>query len=147
MPSSTQQKILPYSSNDLFDIVLDIKKYPEFIPWCSASRIISKNNKRITADLLITYKLYNETFRSFVDYNKKDKIILVHYTEGPLKSLNTNWKFTELKDNRTLLNFDINFEFKFSPLQLLARNFYKIIEEKMMKAFENRAKEILKNKG
>ena len=61
-----------------------------------------------------------------------------------MKSLHTNWTFTEMSKNKTLVNFDIDFEFKFSPLQLIVKKFYKIIEEKMMEAFENRANEILK---
>ena len=144
MPTSNQKKILHYNSLDLFNIVLDIEKYPDFIPWCTGARIIENKNKKIIADLSITYKLFNESFRSFVHYDNKNKTILINYTEGPLKSLHTNWTFTEISKNKTLVNFDIDFEFKFSPLQLIVKKFYKIIEEKMMEAFENRANEILK---
>ena len=146
MPKSNQKKILHFNSLDLFHIVLDIEKYPDFIPWCSGARIIENKNKKIIADLSITYKLFNESFRSFVEYNKKNKTILINYTEGPLKSLHTYWSFTEIDQNKTLVNFNIDFEFKFSPLQLIVRKFYKIIEEKMMEAFENRAIDILKKK-
>ena len=97
MAPSKQKKILLYNSLDLYKIVLDIEKYPEFIPWCEASRIIENKNNIIIADLLIRYKYFNEKFRSFVKYNKNDLKISVEYTEGPLKTLFTNWKFISFK--------------------------------------------------
>ena len=144
MAPSKQKKILLYNSLDLYKIVLDIEKYPEFIPWCEASRIIENKNNIIIADLLIRYKHFNEKFRSFVKYNKNDLKISVEYTEGPLKTLFTNWKFNEINKKKTLVEFEIDFEFKFNPLQLLINNFYKVVENKMIQAFEKRAYDILK---
>tara|TARA_Y100000590_G_C15343396_1_gene872324 strand:+ start:267 stop:701 length:435 start_codon:yes stop_codon:yes gene_type:complete len=144
MAPSKQKKILLYNSLDLYKIVLDIEKYPEFIPWCEASRIIENKNNIIIADLLIRYKYFNEKFRSFVKYNKNDLKISVEYTEGPLKTLFTNWKFNEINKKKTLVEFEIDFEFKFNPLQLLINNFYKVVENKMIQAFEKRANDILK---
>jgi len=144
MAPSKQKKILLYNSLDLYKIVLDIEKYPEFIPWCEASRIIENKNNIIIADLLIRYKYFNEKFRSFVKYNKNDLKISVEYTEGPLKTLFTNWKFNEINKKKTLVEFEIDFEFKFNPLQLLINNFYKVVENKMIQAFEKRAYDILK---
>ena len=144
MAPAKQKKILLYNSLDLYKIVLDIEKYPEFIPWCEASRIIENKNNIIIADLLIRYKYFNEKFRSFVKYNKNDLKISVEYTEGPLKTLFTNWKFNEINKKKTLVEFEIDFEFKFNPLQLLINNFYKVVENKMIQAFEKRANDILK---
>tara|TARA_Y100000590_G_scaffold464379_2_gene633674 strand:+ start:351 stop:797 length:447 start_codon:yes stop_codon:yes gene_type:complete len=146
VPYSEQKRILPYKSNDLFNIVLDIEKYPEFLPWCTASRIIQDQNNQIIADLKIRYKLFNESFRSFVDYNNNSKFISVKYSEGPLKSLITDWNFEEIKENETLLKFYLNFEFKFNPFQKLIENFYNHLENKMINAFEKRAFILLNNK-
>ena len=66
MPKSRQRKIINYNANDLFNIVLDIESYPEFIPWCSNAEIISKKKNNLVADLIIRYKYFNETFRSYV---------------------------------------------------------------------------------
>ena len=68
MPSSKQEKILPYQAKDLFNIVIDIEKYPEFIPWCSASRIVSHENNQIIADLMIKYKYF---YRYFIVHNSR----------------------------------------------------------------------------
>ncbi len=143
MPTSSQKKTLNYKARDLFNIVLDIESYPNFLPWCSASRIIKKNDKLIIADLMIRYKFFNETFRSYVDYNIIDHIISVNYTEGPLKTLYTNWEFDKIADKKTLVNFELNIEFKFTPLDYLLSGLYYSIENKMINAFEKRASDIL----
>ena len=143
MLNSEQKKIINYNADQLFDIVLDIEKYPEFIPWCSASRIISNKNNLIIADLAIRYKFFNEKFRSYVIFNRNNLDISIEYTEGPLKSLFTYWEFKKIEDKKTLLKFSLNFEFKLSPLQKIAENFYNILEKKMIISFEDRAKNIL----
>ena len=145
MPSSYKEKILPYNSLDLFKIVIDIEKYPEFIPWCSASRIIQNNNDLIIADLVIRYRNFGDTFRSFVNYDKKNLIIEVKYSEGPLENLNTLWKFDTINRNKTLLKFQIDFEFKFMPFTKIIESFYVNLEDKMILAFEERANNILNN--
>ena len=76
--------------------------------------------------------------------SKNDLKISVEYTEGPLKTLFTNWKFNEINKKKTLVEFEIDFQFKFNPLQLLINNFYKVVENKMIQAFEKRAYDILK---
>ena len=143
MPKSHQKKILNYNADDLFDIVIDIENYSDFIPWCSNSKIISKDNNAIVADLMISYKLFNETFRSFVYFDKKKLAISINYTEGPLKSLNTSWYFRKIKKNKTEINFNIDIKFKFWAFNKLLRNFFKTIENKMVDAFEMRAYELL----
>jgi len=143
MPTSSQKRTLNYNVNDLFNIVLDIESYPNFLPWCSASRIIEKSDKLIIADLMIRYKFFNETFRSYVDFNVVDYIISVKYTEGPLKTLYTKWQFDKINNKKTLIKFDLNIKFKFSPFDYLLKGFYNSIEDKMINAFEKRASNIL----
>jgi len=143
MPKSHQKKNLPYNAVDLFDIVIDIEKYSDFIPWCSKSKIISKKRNKIIADLVISYKFINETFRSYVDYDKKKLSIYINYTEGPLKSLITSWKFNKITNKKTEVIFDIEIKFKFWVFNNLLKKFFSQIEKKMINAFEKRAKEIL----
>ena len=143
MPKSHQKKNLPYNAVDLFDIVIDIEKYSDFIPWCSKSKIISKKRNKIIADLDISYKFINETFRSYVDYDKKKLSIYINYTEGPLKSLITSWKFNKITNKKTEVIFDIEIKFKFWVFNNLLKKFFSQIEKKMINAFEKRAKEIL----
>ncbi|PPR41592.1 MAG: Ribosome association toxin RatA [Alphaproteobacteria bacterium MarineAlpha5_Bin12] len=143
MPKSHQKKNLAYNAVDLFDIVIDIEKYSDFIPWCSKSKIISKKRNKIIADLVISYKFINETFRSYVDYDKKKLSIYINYTEGPLKSLITSWKFNKITNKKTEVIFDIEIKFKFWVFNNLLKKFFSQIEKKMINAFEKRAKEIL----
>ena len=143
MPKSHQKKNLPYNAVNLFDIVIDIEKYSDFIPWCSKSKIISKKRNKIIADLVISYKFINETFRSYVDYDKKKLSIYINYTEGPLKSLITSWKFNKITNKKTEVIFDIEIKFKFWVFNNLLKKFFSQIEKKMINAFEKRAKEIL----
>ena len=144
MPKSLQKKKLPYNSLDLFNIVIDIEKYPEFIPWCSASRIISTKDNLIIADLMISYKNFNESFRSYVNYDLNKRSIVVEYKDGPLKNLFNSWRFAEINKYETILIFEIEFELKFNLFQNVILKFYKMIENKMIDAFESRAKKILK---
>jgi len=143
MPKSHQKKILTYNAVDLFNIVIDIEKYADFIPWCSKSMIISKKRNKIVADLVISYKFINETFRSYVDYDKKKLSIYINYTEGPLKSLITSWKFNKINNKKTEIIFDIEIKFKFWVFNNLLKKFFSKIEKTMINAFEKRAKEIL----
>ena len=144
MKSSKQEVIINHPASKLYEIVLDIEKYPEFIPWCTASRIIEKSENKITADLMIRYKSYNEKFRSFVYYNKNELNIEVQYTEGAIKNLTTNWKFKYLNEHKSLLIFNLDFKLKIYPLQKIIEAFYKTIENKMIFAFEERAEFLLK---
>ena len=144
MPGSSQQKILNYNAKDLYKLVLDIEKYPDFLPWCMDSRIIRDNKSKIIADLVIQYKYFNGTFRSFVNYNNKDLTISIKYTEGALKTLYTNWAFIKLKKYLTLIKFDVELRFKFIPFNKLLDRFYESIEDKIIINFEKRAAKILK---
>ena len=96
MKSSKQEVLINHSAKKLYDIVLDIEKYPEFIPWCSTVKIRSKDYDNIIADLLVKYKFFQKTFTSNVKFNSNKLIIDVNYIEGPLKNLQTHWKFEKI---------------------------------------------------
>ncbi len=144
MKSSSKEIIIEHSASNLYNIVLDIEKYPEFIPWCKEIIIISKSKNRILADMLVSYKIFlPQTFRSDVTFNAKKLFIITNYIKGPLKNLNTKWSFIQLEKKITKVKFEINFEFERTIHQKLAEIFFNLIEEKMIKSFKKRAEDIL----
>ena len=144
MKSSIREEVINHNAKELFDIVLDIESYPYFIPWCSAMKVHSKNEKEIYADMIVWYKYFMpQKFGSHVVYNKKTLNIKTTYIEGPLKDLKTNWVFKSLKKNQTLISFNVEFEFKRFFHQKIAEAFFPLIENKMIESFKERADEIL----
>ena len=128
-------------------MVLDIEKYPEFVPWCLNSKIHSKSDIgdkiEITADLTIGKSFFNETYKSFVIYDKSLDSIHVTNMEGPLKRLENKWFFKKL-DNNSEIDFHIDFELKNKILNLLMIKSFNIGLKKIADAFEKRAMELFK---
>ena len=144
MKSSNREEIVEHNAHELFDIVLDIESYPYFIPWCSAMKVHSKKENEIFADMIVWYKYFMpQKFGSHIEFDKKKLNIKTTYIEGPLKDLKTNWLFKSLKKNRTLISFDVEFQFKRFLHQKIAETFYPLIENKMIESFKERADEIL----
>ena len=144
MKSSSREEVIDHNAKELFNIVLDIESYPYFIPWCSAMKVHSKNEKEMFADMVVWYKYFMpQKFGSHVIYDKKKLNIKTIYIEGPLKDLKTNWLFKSLKKNQTLIKFTVEFEFKRFFHQKIAEAFFPLIENKMIESFKVRADEIL----
>ena len=143
MKISKQEVIINHSAKSLYDIVLDIEKYPEFIPWCSAVRIRSKTKKNIIGDLLINYKYFKKTFTSDVRFDSNNLIINVIYIKGPLKDLQNQWKFERIQDKKTKVYFTIKFEFNNLVYQKISEFFFDLIKNRMIYSFKKRADEIL----
>ena len=144
MKTSEKQIIVNHSAKDLYNIVLDIEKYPEFIPWCNQIIIKTKSNNKILADMVVSYKpFFPQVFTSHVVYNSKELSINTKYIEGPLKNLNTNWIFKKLNNKKTKISFKLEFEFSNFVHQRLAEFFYNWIENKMINSFIERANKIL----
>ena len=129
-------------------MVLDIEKYPEFVPWCLNSKINSKNDKgdkiEIIAELTIGKSFFNETYKSFVIYEKSSDSIHVTNMEGPLKHLENKW-FFEQKGNNSEVDFHVDFELKNKILNLLMVKSFDIGLKKIADAFEKRAIDLFKN--
>jgi len=142
MPSASIKKLISCSKDNLIKMVLDIEKYPEFVPWCLDGKIHSTNDKgniiEITADLTIGKSFFNETYKSFVTYNKTLDLILVTNIDGPLKHLENKWLFKQVGKNSEI-DFHINFELKNKILNLLMIKFFDIGLKKIANAFQNRA--------
>ena len=144
MKESNKSIEFNYNAKELFDIVLDIEKYPDYIPWCKKINILKKNKNSIKANMIVNYKLLpTQQFISIVSYDVKNLLIKTQYIEGPLKNLDTIWKFVKIEKNKTIVNFNIKFEFKNFFHQKISELFYSLVENKMMESFEKRAKKIL----
>ena len=142
MPSASIKKEIPCSKENLIKMVLDIEKYPEFVPWCLGSKIHSKNDKgekvEIVADLTIGKSFFNETFKSFVIYDKSSNSIHVTNMEGPLKHLENKWFFKKKGENSEA-EFHVDFELKNKILNVLMIKFFDLGLKKIADAFEKRA--------
>ena len=148
MPSASIRKRIPCSKNNLIKMVLDIEKYPEFVPWCLNGKIHSKNDKgdkiEIKADLTIGKSFFNETYKSFVIYYKFSDSISVTNIDGPLKHLKNKWIFKQT-GNDSEVDFHVDFELKNKILNLLMIKSFDIGLKKIANAFEKRAKELFKS--
>ena len=147
MPSASIKKEIPCSKEDLIKMVLDIEKYPEFVPWCINGKIHSKKDKgnriEITADLTIGKSFFNETYKSFVIYEKSLNSIYVTNINGPLKYLENKWYFKDKGENSEV-DFHVNFELKNKILNILMIKSFDIGLKKIANAFEKRAVDLFK---
>ena len=147
MSSASIKKIIPCSKKDLIDMVLDIEKYSEFVPWCIEGKINkkkeSKNFIEIEADLRVGKKFLNEVYSSLVLYSKKNDTITVTNIEGPLKYLKNEWKFKKI-NNTTMLEFSIDFEIKNNLLNAIMKRSFNFGLNKIADAFEVRANKLFK---
>ena len=148
MSSASIIKDIPCSKENLIKMVLDIEKYPEFVPWCLNSKIHSRNEKgdkiEITADLTIGKSFFNETYKSYVIYEKSSDLIRVANMDGPLKYLENKWLFKQ-KGKNSEVNFQVDFELKNKILNTLMIKSFDIGLKKIADAFEKRAIELFKS--
>lgn len=132
---------LPYTPKQLYDLVADIEKYPEFLPWCAAVRILSKSETDILADLSVGYKFFRETFRSRVHLTPHTRID-VEYISGPFHYLNNHWVFKEGVNGGTDIDFFIDFEFQNRLFQSATQMVFEGAFNQMLSSFEKRAHEL-----
>ena len=144
MTKHFEKRKVPYSSLKMFDLVSDIEKYPDFLPWCLASRVISNDKNIVIADLMIGFQVFKEKFRSKVKLDRKNMIISVTYEDGPFKFLTNKWDFKENK-NHCEINFYLDFEFKNIFFQSLMERLFSDAVKRMVAAFEKRAAYLYNN--
>jgi len=147
MSSATIKKIIPCKKEQLIEMVLDIEKYPEFVPWCIEGKVYDKieNNDLVTfnGDLKVGKSILNETFSSHVSYYKeKDKIIVTNL-DGPLKYLKNEWNFKEINTS-TQLEFFVDFELKNPILNGIMKKSFELGLNRIAKSFEERATKLFK---
>ena len=145
MPKASVTRHIARDKQTLIDFVLDIEKYPEFIPFCIDSKVYEANDNeneiKIIADLTIGKRPFIDTYKSDVRYDKKNDSIHVTNIDGPLKHLENNWKFIE-KEKITEVQFDVDFEIKNKFLNLIMEKSFQFGLNKIADAFQKRAEEI-----
>ena len=140
MPTHAEKKFLPYTPAELFDLVADIERYPEFLPWCVGTRIRSRDGDVVVADMIIGYKAFRERFTSRVTLTRPTRID-VAYSEGPFKYLTNHWIFVP-EAAGTTIDFFVDFEFRSRILQALIGVVFGEAVRIMVNAFERRAQAI-----
>ena len=147
MSSTSIKKIIHCKKDQLIKMVLDIEKYPEFVPWCIEGKIFDKNESpdliTFNGDLKVGKSILNETFSRHVSYHKKTDKIIVTNLDGPLKYLKNEWHFKKINNN-TQLEFFIDFELKNSFLNGIMKKSFDLGLNKIAKAFEKRAIKLYK---
>lgn len=137
MPTHAERRFLPYTDEQLFALVADVERYPEFLPWCIAARVRSREENVLVADLVIGFKMIREKFTSRVTLSPPHRID-VAYTHGPLHYLNNHWVFEPAPDG-CVIDFFVDFEFRSALLQKVMGALFNEAVRRMVGAFETRA--------
>ena len=132
---------VPYSAQQMYDLVAGVEHYPEFLPWCIGARILKRDGNTLHADLIIGWKVLRERFSSRVVLNPTNSVQF-DYTNGPLKYLHGVWRFTPTDDGRTLVEFLVDFEFKSRALSLVRGGVFSELVHRMVGAYEARANQL-----
>lgn len=140
VPRHRETRFLPYSSEQMFDLVADVGRYEEFLPWVVATRVKSRTATELVADMIVGFRMMRETFTSRVELDRPYQIG-VDYLDGPLKYLHNDWRF-EPASGGTQVHFCVDFEFKQKLFERLAGAFFHEAFRRMVAAFEKRAAEI-----
>jgi coenzyme Q-binding protein COQ10 len=140
MPNHSETRHLPYSPEQMFDLVADVKRYPEFLPWVSAMRVRADSPTETLADMIVGFKGLRETFTSRV---RKDRpgTITVEYIDGPLKFLRNDWTF-RAEPSGCAVEFRVDFAFKNRVFEMLAGQVFQAALRRMIGAFETRAAQL-----
>tara|TARA_R110000787_G_scaffold25757_6_gene72342 strand:+ start:80144 stop:80605 length:462 start_codon:yes stop_codon:yes gene_type:complete len=138
MPSHAEKRILHHKPEQLFDLVADVGRYPEFLPWCIAARRKSQSGNVHLWDLIIGFKMIRERFTSKVTLTPDDMRIDVTYLDGPFRYLNNHWIFLEHEDG-CMIDFYVDFEFRSKMLSKIMGMVFSEAVQMMVRAFEKRA--------
>lgn len=143
MPRHSETRHLPFSAEQMFDLVADVESYPKFLPWTAAARVRSETEREdgareMEADLVISFKVFRERFGSRVVLWDEDRRIETEYIDGPFKYMRSNWKFAPA-DGGCTVEFDVDFAFRNKLLQTAAEVFFYEAMRRIVRAFEERA--------
>ena len=148
MPKASVKRLIECNKNQLIDLVLDIEKYPEFVPFCLDAHVYEKNTEGdlilIIADLTIGKGPFKDTYKSDVKFNKKDSLIKVTNIGGPLNHLENKWYFNN-HENGTEISFDIDFEIENKFLNIVMTKSFQFGLDKIADAFQKRAETLFKH--
>ncbi len=139
LPTHHEQRVLAYEAAMLFDLVADVEKYPEFLPWCTGCRIIERLPDGLVAETSIGFKGISEKFTSQVKLDREALEIHVGYRNGPFRHLSNHWYFASRGAEQTEVDFGIDFEFRSHILERLIGHLFDQAMQRIVTAFENRA--------
>lgn len=138
MPGIRDLKQMPYSAEQMFDLVADVARYGEFLPWVVATRVRSNSETEMIADMLVGFNALREKFTSRVEKERPGRI-KVHYLDGPMRDLDNHWSFRPLDDGGCEVDFHVEFTFRNAVFERLAGQYFDRAFRKMVAAFESRA--------
>ncbi|MGF1640534.1 MAG: type II toxin-antitoxin system RatA family toxin [Rhodospirillales bacterium] len=140
MPTHAEKRTVPYTPEQMFDLVADVEQYPSFLPWCVACRIRRREGPdSFIADLVIGFKVFRERFTSRVGLDRPRRVDVI-YHEGPFRHLTNHWTFTADERGHCVIDFYIDFEFRSRTLQKLIGKLFNEAVQRMVNAFERRAR-------
>lgn len=138
MPRHSETRLLPWSPEQMFDLVADVQHYPQFLPWVTATRIRSREPELMVADMAVGFRAFRETFTSRVTLDRP-RLVHVDYISGPLEMLINDWHFLPADNGHTELLFEVDFKFRSKVLEKMAGSFFREAFLKMVNSFEQRA--------
>ena len=141
MPSFKTMRRVRHSAVEMFDLVADVERYPEFLPWCVGARVRERTPGLVVADLLIGYRMVRERFTSRVILDRPGRID-VSYSDGPFRYLNNHWLFEPQPDGGCIIDFYVDFEFRSRMLQRIIELLFNEAVRRMVGAFEARARDL-----
>ncbi|MFA7586948.1 MAG: type II toxin-antitoxin system RatA family toxin [Novosphingobium sp.] len=144
MPAINEVRRMPWSAEQMFDLVADVGHYPEFLPWVVATRVKSDSETEMVADMLVGFSAIREKFTSRVVKHRPDEI-RVHYVDGPLRDLDNVWRFRQLPEGGCEIDFCVSFSFRNALFQKMAGQYFDKAFRKMVTAFETRAEQLYGN--
>lgn len=148
MPTHAERRRVRFGAEEMYALIADVARYPEFLPWCSAARIRGTRELPdgegtvMDADLVISFKVYREKFGSRVTMRPAARTIDVEYLDGPFKYLKNHWKFTPINDRACEVDFFVDFEFRSTILQKLIGLVFHEAMQRVVRAFEKRAEQL-----
>jgi coenzyme Q-binding protein COQ10 len=152
MPRFSTRRRVDHAAADMFDLVADVEKYPQFVPMCSALRVRSRTTKAegvivIVAVMTVAYKLIHQTYTSRVTLDRPKLSIQVEYLDGPFSHMQNRWEFHAAGENACEVEFFVDYEFKSRTLSMLMGAMFETVFRRMAAAFEKRADEVARKRS
>jgi coenzyme Q-binding protein COQ10 len=143
MPTHAEKRRMPYSADEMYALVADVESYAEFLPWCAASRVRQRRKteagEALDAELVVSFRVFRESFGSRVTLQPEQYRIDVEYLEGPFRYLNNHWNFEPISESECEVDFFVDFEFRSRVLQSLIGVVFNEAMRRIVRAFEQRA--------
>lgn len=151
MPSHSEKRKLPYTARQMYDLVADVGAYPEFLPWIAAARVRDRraldDGEVMEADLVVSFKVFRESFGSRVTLWPQDMTINTEYIDGPFRHMEATWRFRDLPEGGCEVTFDVDFEFRNAVMRKVMNAVFNEAMQRIVRAFETRAQALYGQDG